>query len=54
MGSLRAVCNPAPQRPLKGVDLDHELVISQTRRRAGSDYDKHLLKSLIALEEGLR
>jgi hypothetical protein len=35
------------------VDLNNELVISQTRRRAGSDYDKHLLKFLIALEEGL-
>jgi len=36
------------------VDLDNELVISQTRRRAGTDYDKHLLKFLIALEEGLQ
>jgi lysophospholipase L1-like esterase len=36
------------------VDLDHELVISQTRRRAGSDYDKHLLTFLIALEKGLQ
>jgi CubicO group peptidase (beta-lactamase class C family) len=36
------------------VDLDHELVISQTRRRAGSDYDKHLLDFLIALEDGLQ
>jgi CubicO group peptidase (beta-lactamase class C family)/lysophospholipase L1-like esterase len=36
------------------VDLDHELVITQTRRRAGADYDKHLTKLLLAIEAGLQ
>jgi CubicO group peptidase (beta-lactamase class C family)/acetyl esterase/lipase len=36
------------------VDLDNELVITQTRRRAGNDYDKHLLALLVALQEGLK
>ena len=35
------------------VDLDHELVICQTRRRGGADYDKHVTEFLIAVEAGL-
>jgi hypothetical protein len=35
------------------VDLDNELVISQSRRRAGKDYGRHLLKFLTAIEEGV-
>jgi len=36
------------------VDLDNELVITQSRRRGGKDYDKHLTKFLIAIETGLK
>jgi len=36
------------------VDLDHELVISQSRRRGGADYDKHLTTLLLAVEAGLK
>lgn len=36
------------------VDLDNELVIAQSRRRGGKDYDKHLTKFLIAIESGLK
>jgi CubicO group peptidase (beta-lactamase class C family) len=35
------------------VDLDHELVISQSRRRGGADYDKYLTTLLLAIEAGL-
>jgi CubicO group peptidase (beta-lactamase class C family) len=35
------------------VDLDHELVIAQTRRRGGADYDQHLARLLLALEGAL-
>ena len=35
------------------VDLDHDLVITQSRRRAGNDYEKHLAKLLQAIEAGL-
>jgi CubicO group peptidase (beta-lactamase class C family)/predicted esterase len=36
------------------VDLDNELVITQTRRRAGTDYEEHLAKLLVAIESGLQ
>ena len=36
------------------VDLDNELVITQTRRRGGPDYDQHLTKLLLAIEAGLK
>jgi hypothetical protein len=36
------------------VDLKNELVITQTRRRAGADYEKHLAKLLLAIEAGLK
>ena len=35
------------------VDLDNELVITQTRRIAGKDYNKYLLKLLQTIEQGL-
>ena len=35
------------------VDLDNELVITQTRRIAGKDYGKYLLKLLQTVEQGL-
>jgi len=35
------------------VDLDNDLVIAQSRRRAGKAYDKYLVKFLMAIEEGL-
>ena len=35
------------------VDLDNELVITQSRRRAGQNYDQHLTKLLQAIEAGL-
>jgi len=35
------------------VDLDHQLVICQTRRRGGAEYEKHLTGFLLALEAGL-
>ncbi|MCI0513811.1 beta-lactamase family protein [candidate division KSB1 bacterium] len=35
------------------VDLDHDLVICQTRRRGGSAYEKYLEKFLLTLESGL-
>jgi CubicO group peptidase (beta-lactamase class C family) len=35
------------------VDLENDLVISQSRRRAGKAYGKYLVKFLIAIEEGL-
>jgi CubicO group peptidase (beta-lactamase class C family)/acetyl esterase/lipase len=36
------------------VDLDHEVVIAQTRRRAGADYDQYLTKLLLAIQDGLQ
>jgi len=35
------------------VDLDHQLVVCQTRRRGGAEYEKHLTGFLLALEAGL-
>ena len=35
------------------VDLDNDLVITQSRRRAGRAYNKYLVKFLSAIEEGL-
>jgi len=35
------------------VDLDNDLVIAQSRRRAGKAYGKNLVKFLMAIEEGL-
>ena len=35
------------------VDPDNDLVIAQSRRRGGKDYQKHLTKFLTAIEEGL-
>jgi len=35
------------------VDLDHDLVICQTRRRGGKLYDKYLEKFLLTIESGL-
>jgi hypothetical protein len=35
------------------VDPDNELVITQTRRRGGADYDQHLTSFLLAVEAGL-
>jgi hypothetical protein len=35
------------------VDLDNDLVIAQSRRRAGKAYGKHLVKFVMAIEEGL-
>jgi CubicO group peptidase (beta-lactamase class C family) len=35
------------------VDLDNDLVIAQSRRRAGKAYSKNLVKFLMAIEEGL-
>lgn len=35
------------------VDLDNDLVISQSRRRGGKAYGKNLVKFLMAIEEGL-
>jgi hypothetical protein len=35
------------------VDLDNDLVICQTRRRAGKSYYKYLEKFLMAIEDGL-
>ena len=35
------------------VDLDNELVIAQSRRRGGKDYQQHLTRFLMAVEEGL-
>jgi len=35
------------------VDLDHGVVVSQSRRRAGNDYEKHLVRLLTAVEKGL-
>ena len=36
------------------VDLDNEIVITQSRRRGGPDYEKHLTKLLLAIESGLK
>ena len=36
------------------VDLDNDLVISQSRRRAGKAYGKYLDKFLLAIDEGLK
>lgn len=36
------------------VDLDNDLVISQSRRRAGKAYGKNLAKFLLAIAEGLK
>ena len=36
------------------VDLDNDLVISQSRRRAGKAYGKNLDKFLLAIDEGLK
>jgi len=36
------------------VDLHNDLVITQSRRRGGKDYYKHLAKFLTAIEEGLK
>ncbi len=35
------------------VDLDNDVVIAQSRRRGGKDYDKHLVRFLTAIDEGL-
>ncbi len=35
------------------VDLDNELVITQSRRRGGKAYGKYLVKFLMAIEDGL-
>lgn len=35
------------------VDLDNDLVISQTRRQDGKNYDKYLTQFQMAIEEGL-
>lgn len=35
------------------VDLDNDLVITQSRRRGGKKYDKYLTKFLTAIDEGL-
>jgi hypothetical protein len=36
------------------VDLDNDLVITQSRRRGGKAYGKNLAKFLLAIEEGLK
>ena len=36
------------------VDLDNDLVITQSRRRGGKAYGKYLAKFLLAIEEGLK
>ena len=36
------------------VDMDNDLVISQSRRRGGKAYGKYLVKFLTAIEEGLK
>jgi hypothetical protein len=36
------------------VDLDNELIITQSRRRGGPDYDKHLSRLLLAIAAGLK
>jgi hypothetical protein len=35
------------------VDLDNDVVIAQTRRRAGTAFDRYLIKVLLAVEESL-
>ena len=35
------------------IDLDNDLVISQTRRRSGKAYNKYLEKFLMVIESGL-
>ena len=35
------------------VDLDNDLVITQSRRRGGKAYNKYLVKFMLAIEEGL-
>ena len=35
------------------IDLDNDLVISQTRRRGGPFYEQYLEKLLMAIDEGL-
>ncbi len=35
------------------VDLDNDLVITQSRRGGGKAYNKYLVKFLLAIEEGL-
>lgn len=36
------------------VDLDNDLVITQSRRRAGKAYGEYLAKFLLTIEEGLK
>ena len=35
------------------VDLDNDLVITQSRRRGGKAYGKYLVEFLMAIEDGL-
>ncbi len=35
------------------VDLDNDIVVSQVRNRAGSDFDKHFVEFLRAIDQSL-
>ncbi len=36
------------------VDLDNDIIIAQSRRRAGKAYNKYLVTFLTAVEDGLK